>query len=145
MSEIKRVGPEEALRLQREEGYRLLDVRTVEEYDAGHPAGADNLPFMIASAEGPLVENPEFFPVLEANFQKDEKLVLSCRSGQRSLRAAEAMTARGFSQIVDQKAGFGGKKNPFGKIVDPGWEGLGLPVETQGSTGRSYAELGKKT
>ena len=37
---VKRVSPQEADRLLREAGYVYVDVRSIPEFDAGHPTGA---------------------------------------------------------------------------------------------------------
>jgi rhodanese-related sulfurtransferase len=135
MANIKRVSPVEAKRLL-EEGYTYVDVRTEAEYAAGHPVGAQNLPIMNAGPRG-MVPNPDFLGLVEAIYPKDAKLVVGCKGGGRSLRAAEMMTAAGYTGIVDQRAGFDGQP------TDPGWAPSGLPVETA-TTGGSYAELKKK-
>jgi rhodanese-related sulfurtransferase len=43
---VKRVTPEQALELMRAEGYSYLDVRSVPEFDEGHPEGAYNVPLL---------------------------------------------------------------------------------------------------
>ncbi len=53
MTEIKRVSVDEARRLIDEEGYRYLDVRPAEDFAAGHPAGAHNIPFRVTTPSGP--------------------------------------------------------------------------------------------
>ena len=42
--EIKDVDVGQAHALQQNEGYTYVDVRSVPEFDAGHPAGAQNVP-----------------------------------------------------------------------------------------------------
>lgn len=142
MTNIARVSPAEAKRLIDEEGYTYVDVRSVPEYDAGHPAGSANVPLLHAGAGG-MTPNPDFLAVMTALYPKDTKLVLGCRSGQRSLRAAEALAAAGYVALVDQRAGFDGARNAFGAIAEPGWSAEGLPVETS-TPGSSYAELQKR-
>lgn len=134
-----RVSPDEAKRRMDDEGWVYVDVRTEAEYAAGHPAGAQNVPFMLAGAGG-MVPNPEFVATMEALYPKDAKLVLGCRSGQRSLRALEALTQAGYTSLVDQRAGFDGARDAFGGIAEPGWQARGLPVERE-TKGGSYAEL----
>lgn len=121
------------------EGWLYVDVRSEQEYAAGHPAGALNVPIMIAGPSG-MTANDEFLDVMSALFAKDTKLVLGCRSGQRSLRAAHALIALGFTEVVDQRAGFEGARNAFGGITEPGWSQAGLPSEHETPEG-SYAEL----
>lgn len=134
-----RVGPAEAHALVNDEGYVLVDVRTVEEFDAGHPAGAFNVP--VAHAGGP---NPSFVAAMERRFQKGDGIVVSCLAGGRSLRAATMLEAAGFTRVVDQRAGWGGAKDPFGRVSEPGWSAAGLPTATAAEPGRSWTELEPK-
>ena len=143
MATITRVSPAEAHKLVAEEGYVYVDVRSEPEYAAGHPAGSQNVPIMNAGARG-LEPNPAFLEVVEALYAKDAKLVLGCRSGQRSLRAAELLTGAGYTTVVDQRAGYEGARNAFGGVAEPGWAPSGLPTETS-TPGGSYAELKAKT
>lgn len=139
---VKRVSPEEAQALL-DEGYVYLDVRSVEEFEAGHPSGAYNIPLLHMTAAG-MQPNPDFFAVLSAVFPKDSKLVLGCRSGGRSLNAAQALIQAGYETVIDQRAGFEGARNPFGQVQEPGWKPAGLNVSTQPADGRSYEALAKK-
>jgi rhodanese-related sulfurtransferase len=77
-----------------------------------------------------MVPNPDFLSAVEAAYPKDTKIVVGCQAGGRSLRAAEMMTGAGYTQIIDQRAGFGGARDAFGQVVEPGWAAAGLPVET---------------
>ena len=106
MSKVARYSPQEAQKLIAEEGYIHVDVRTQAEYDGGHPAGALNVPSMLAGPAG-MVPNPDFMRVMSALFPKDAKLVLDCRSGARSLRAAEMLVSAGFTSVADQRAELG--------------------------------------
>ena len=58
--------------------------------------------------------------------------MIGCKTGNRSLTAAKKLLAAGFSQIVEQRAGFGGARDAFGRL-EPGWQAAGLPVATQPS------------
>jgi rhodanese-related sulfurtransferase len=139
MGDIKRISPMEAsARLL--DGWTYVDVRTTQEYEAGHPAGALNVP--ISHQEGP---NPDFVRVMKATFAKDAKIVVGCKAGGRSLRAAQTLVAEGFTNVVDQRAGWDGSRDPFGQIVEPGWHQAGLPREDGVSAGRSWADLRGKT
>ena len=141
MANIKRVSPAEAKTLM-DEGYQYLDVRSEPEFAAGHPAGAHNVPIMHAGPRG-MAPNPEFLAVVEAVYAKDARLVVGCRSGQRSMRAAEMMVAAGYTGVIDQRAGFDGPRDAFGQLTEPGWEPAGLPVETA-TPGGSYGEIKQK-
>jgi len=67
-------------------GARLIDVRQPDEYTSGHIPGAVLVPL----AEVP--NRLEAFSPTETNY-------LVCRSGARSMRAAELLSARGFDVI----------------------------------------------
>ena len=139
MSEVTRVSPQEASE-KLAQGYTYVDVRTAEEFADGHPAGALNVPIAHA-AGGSMTPNPDFARVMEALFAKDARLVVGCKSGGRSLRAAQALLAQGFTAVVDQRAGWDGVKNAFGQVTEPGWSRVGLPVEEGQPSGRSWADV----
>ncbi|WP_437677476.1 rhodanese-like domain-containing protein [Sorangium sp. So ce131] len=142
MADIQRISPEQAKKLMDEEGYVYLDVRSEPEYAAGHPRGAHNVPLLHAAAGG-MKQNPDFLDVVRALYPRDAKIILGCRSGQRSMRAAEAMVADGYTGVVEQRAGFEGPRDAFGALTERGWGPAGLPVETN-TPGASYAELRQK-
>jgi rhodanese-related sulfurtransferase len=135
---VRLVSPAEAKALC-EEGYVYLDVRSEPEFADGHPAGAYNVPFLHKAATG-LVPNEDFLAVMTARFPREQALVVGCRSGARSAKAAAALVAAGYTNVVDQRAGFEGVRDPFGALTDPGWRPLGLPTATE-APGRSYLEL----
>ncbi|MGB0680852.1 MAG: rhodanese-like domain-containing protein [Polyangiales bacterium] len=137
---IRRVSPQEAHTLMTEEGYLYLDVRSVPEFEGGHPTGAYNVPLLHSGAGG-MQSNPDFLAVVEARFPKDSKLVVGCRAGSRSLKAVEQLQAAGYSALVDQRAGYAGARSPFGGLQEPGWSPAGLPVSTEALEGRTYGAL----
>jgi rhodanese-related sulfurtransferase len=137
---VRRVSPIEAARLMREAGYVYVDVRSIPEFEAGHPAGAYNIPIMHQTSAG-MQPNAEFFRIIEAVFPKDAKLVLGCRSGHRSLRAAEMLIQAGYEDVVDQRAGTAGARDAFGQLQEAGWEAAGLEVGTEAHPGRGYDAL----
>ena len=139
---MKRVSPREAKALV-DAGYTYVDVRSQEEFRAGHPEGAVNVPLLDVGPAG-MAPNPEFLPVMEGAFAKDAKLVVGCRSGGRSLRAAEMLVAAGFSEIVDQRAVYEGAPGQFGARAEPGWAPSGLPVATGAPAGRTWADVKAK-
>src|SRR5262245_36136562 len=138
MADVKRVSPAEAKQLV-DEGWLYLDVRSDPEFAAGHPAGAHNVPVMLPGPRG-MAQNPDFLALVEALYPKDQRLVVGCQAGGRSLAAARMLIGAGYTQIVDQRAGFGGARDSFGQVTEPGWAAAGLPVETA-TPGGSYAEL----
>jgi rhodanese-related sulfurtransferase len=139
MSDITRISPQEASE-KLAQGWAYVDVRTSEEFEAGHPAGALNIPIAHAGPGG-MVPNPEFMSVMSATFPKDSKIVVGCKAGGRSLRAAQALVAAGFTGIVDQRAGWDGARGPFGQVTEPGWLPSGLPTEEGQPPGRSWSDL----
>ena len=107
---INRITPEKAKELlDSETGYVYLDVRTVQEFDAGHVPGAKNIPVLEPDPGGRMQFNPRFVELVEANFGKDAKVITGCQMGGRSLKAAELLLAAGFSNVVDMRGGFGGE------------------------------------
>ena len=79
-----------------QEGYVILDVRTEEEYDAGHIPGA------IVISHEEIKEKAE-----EVLTDKDQLILVYCRSGRRSKIAAEALVELGYTKIKE-----------FGGIID---------------------------
>lgn len=134
---IPRVGPAEAHALVRDEGHAYVDVRAVSEFEAGHPEGAYNVPLAFEGG----APNPRFLAAIERAFGKDRPLVLGCQTGVRSLRAAAVLAREGFSRVVDQRAGWAGARDPFGRVLEPGWQRADLPSSVQAAPGRSWAEL----
>jgi rhodanese-related sulfurtransferase len=138
MADIVRISPAEAS-TKLAEGFTYVDVRTTQEFEAGHPAGALNVP--IAHREGP---NPDFLRVMKALFPLDAKIVVGCKTGGRSLRAAGALAAEGYTNVVDQRAGWEGSRDAFGKLTEAGWQPAGLPREDGSPAGRSWADVKSK-
>ena len=75
----------------------LLDVRTQEEFNAGHIAGAILLPNETITE----TEQPDILPDLNA------EILIYCRSGNRSAQAAKKLVAQGYTNVYD-----------FGGIID---------------------------
>ena len=130
--DIAQLTPPEAhdiLKTNREAVY--LDVRTVEEFAAGHPAGAHNVPilFVDPATRQPRV-NPDFIVAVERIVPRTAKLLVGCQSGGRSQRACELLADAGFSDLANVAGGFGGAHDQMGRVVVPGWRDAGLPVET---------------
>ena len=76
-----------------EDGYIILDVRTQEEYDQGHIPGA------IVISHEEIMEKAE-----DVLTDKDQLILVYCRSGRRSKIAAEALAELGYTNIRE----FGG-------------------------------------
>ena len=141
MASAPRVTPQDAHTLMVNGGYIYVDVRSVQEFEAGHPAGAYNVP-LLHMAPGGMVPNVDFVRVVSAHFDKGAKLVVGCKAGGRSMRAADALVSAGFTNVVDQRAGFDGVRDAFGAVTEAGWAQEGLAVETGQPSGRNYQDLG---
>jgi rhodanese-related sulfurtransferase len=139
MSDIKRISPAEAS-AKLAEGWVYVDVRTTEEFEAGHPAGAVNVPISLAGPRGS-APNRDFLPAMKAAFPYDAKIVVGCQIGGRSMRAAQALIAAGFTNVEEQRAGWDGRRGPFGDIAEPGWSRVGLPTEAGQPAGRSWSDM----
>lgn len=142
MSELKRISPQQASDALAQ-GYTYVDVRTPEEFGAGHAPGAVNVPVMFAAGPG-MAMNPDFIPAMDAAFAKDARIVVGCKAGRRSLRAAQMLLQAGFTDVLDNRAGWDGERDPFGKVTEPGWSRLDLPVEQGQPSGRAWEDLRKK-
>ena len=89
---IKHVDVEEAYRLQAGEGYAYIDVRSIPEYEGGHPAGTHNVPLLHYDAQtGHKTPNQEFLAVMEANYPHDARLLIGCQVGGRSTQAVQML------------------------------------------------------
>jgi rhodanese-related sulfurtransferase len=133
---VKRVSPHEARELIEKQGYVYVDVRSVPEFEAGHPEGAYNVPLAHLSPQG-MAPNTDFLTVMQKNFPKDAKIVVGCKSGGRSLQAATLLLSTGYTDVIDQRAGFMGSN-------EPGWLPKGLPTATKASPNHTYVELSGK-
>lgn len=134
---VKRISPEEARDLMDQQGYVYLDVRSIPEFEAGHPTGAYNVPLMHSGPAG-MTPNAEFLAVVQKAFPRDARLVVGCKAGGRSARAAAILESEGYTSLADQRAGYEG--NP----QEAGWRPKGLPVSTAAEAGRAYDGLKSK-
>jgi rhodanese-related sulfurtransferase len=139
---VKRVTPPEAAALLAE-GWSYLDVRSIPEFEGGHPAGAANVP-LLHLENGRLAPNPDFQRVVSANFAKDARLVVGCKAGGRSLQAAGLLEAAGYTSVIDMRGGFHGERDAMGRVACAGWAESDLPVETSAPAEKTYAALAAK-
>lgn len=117
-----------------------LDVRTPEEFAQGHPVGALNVPIFFRRGDA-MELNDEFTRVVERLVpDKQQRIVLSCAMGGRSMRACHVLEAAGYTRLVSMVGGFSGFRAPDGTLVVPGWADAGLPVSTE-TAGASWDEL----
>ena len=99
----RQINMDEAITMMEEESsYIILDVRTPEEFAEKHIPGAINIPNETISTE----EIPEL-P------DKDQLILVYCRSGNRSKQASEKLAALGYTNIVE----FGGINDWPGETV----------------------------
>lgn len=97
------ISAEEAKQVMQEQtDYIILDVRTLEEYESGHIPGALLVPNEVIG-----VEELTMLP------DKDQLILVYCRSGNRSQQAAQKLVDLGYTNIYE-----------FGGIID--W-----PYETE--------------
>lgn len=87
--------------------YTVIDVRTKEEYDAGHIKGALNFDYY----------SDDFEEKVEAQLtDKKKPYILYCRSGMRSLYSAQILEDLGYTDVTNMKGGF------------LAWQSAGKPV-----------------
>lgn len=86
---------------------QVLDVRTPQEYDEGYIDGAININ----------VQSDDFRQKAKQELSKDQPVLVYCRSGRRSMDAAEILTDLGYKVI-----------NLRGGILE--WESSSLPIQT---------------
>lgn len=97
-------------------GHKYLDVRTPEEFSAGHASGAVNIPYMYKVGTG-MSKNPEFVEEVSSHFRKYDEIIVGCQLGKRSMMAATDLVAAGFTGITDIAGGYAS------------WTRNGLPTE----------------
>ena len=96
----RQITMQEAIALmEKEENYIILDVRTHEEFAAGHIPGAIVVPNETIGTEE-IAQLPD----------KDQLIMVYCRSGNRSKQASDKLVKLGYTNIIE-----------FGGIID--WPG----------------------
>lgn len=105
-SEPVDVGVTMAAKMVQEKKVTVVDVRTPEEYGAGHIEGAQNISISAEDFEAKL-----------AALDKSQPVLVHCQAGGRSKRSLETFKKLGFSNIYHLKDGFSG------------WEEAGQPVK----------------
>ena len=93
--------------MQSEQQVILLDVRTVEEFLAGHIANAVNIPHKELAAR-----------LAELSDAKSSQIVIYCRSGRRAEVAQQVLVKNGFAQLDHLTGDFNE------------WTSNGLPINT---------------
>jgi len=96
----RQITMQEAVELmEKEDNYLILDVRTEQEYAAGHIPGAIVVPNETIGTEE-IAQLPD----------KEQLIMVYCRSGNRSKQASDKLVKLGYTNIVE-----------FGGIID--WPG----------------------
>ena len=108
---------EAANMMQSETDYIILDVRTAQEYESGHIPGAVNLPNETIISEA-IQQLPD----------KEQLILVYCRSGNRSKQASKKLVDLGYTNIVE-----------FGGIND--WSGRGCYLVAYNRTNRCFETL----
>ena len=104
----------------------LLDVRTENEWNTlGRPKAEDlNSKTYFVTVSPDLsnwqVADPNFVENVKKKINKDQKILVMCAAGGRSMIAANLLVADGYSAI-NVSDGYSGNGQ------DPGWKRLGLP------------------
>lgn len=96
----RQINMDEAVSIMQEENdYVILDVRRPDEFEEKHIPGAVNIPNETIGTEE-----------ISALPDKDQLILVYCRSGNRSKQASEKLVALGYTNVVE-----------FGGIID--WTG----------------------
>lgn len=117
----------------------LIDVRSPEEFGfVGHAEGASLIPvfrfdyWAVDASKGAFkaIPDPSFSPRLEAfamenDIARDEILLFMCRSGDRSVRAANIARELGFTKAYSVIDGFEGDLSKKGVRNMNGWKNAG--------------------
>jgi rhodanese-related sulfurtransferase len=93
-SSAQSVGPADLVEVVESTDAVVVDVRTPEEFAAGHIDGAINID----------ISDPTFGQQIEA-LPTDATYVVYCRSGNRSAQAAKVMAEAGLTDVYDVQSG----------------------------------------
>jgi rhodanese-related sulfurtransferase len=105
LSTFKNASVEE-LQSALQQGAKLIDVRTPEEFAGGHVPGADLVPLDTLDPMSPVLQK----------YSREEPLYVICAAGGRSKEASQQLAAAGF-QVVNVQGGTNA------------WKGRGYPLE----------------
>jgi len=104
MSLIQEVEVAELAKLKENgETFRVIDIRQPAELNAGIIPGAEALPMHL-------------IPVRMGELQRDEKLIMVCRSGARSAQACMFLQQQGYENVFNLRGGM------------IAWSGSGLEI-----------------
>ena len=123
---LQQLLPEDAFAMLQEKGVVLIDIRSeIEHFFVGNPKGAINIPWQ----DAPDFElNPHFLREVAHVAQKEQPILLICRSGHRSIDAGNALIQAGFQQVYNVLEGFEGDRDAaHHRSSVNGWRFRGLP------------------
>ena len=101
-AEYKKITSDEAKKMIETQKVIVVDVRTLEEYTEGHIPNAISVPLETIENEA------------EAKLKnKDDLILVYCRSGRRSREAALKLIEKGYTNVID----FGGIQDWNAEIV----------------------------
>ncbi|MCJ7600591.1 MAG: hypothetical protein MUO63_03705 [Desulfobulbaceae bacterium] len=143
------VTPYEAADMVADEGAFILDVRTPQEWNwVGHPGPNKlgdgeylegyvlNVAYEVYhegySKGDVLIVNTQFVKDVKRLLSKDDVIITICRSGGRSVKAALALEAAGFTNVYNMLTGFEGVTDANGYRTNNGWKVDGLPYNYSG-------------
>jgi rhodanese-related sulfurtransferase len=128
---VKQIGPQEAHDILKGDPKAVyVDVRTEQEFRNGHVPGARNIvAFQPDPSTNRMAPVPDFLKNVEAVLAKDARIIVGCQAGGRSQHAAMILEDAGFTDISNMQGGFGGARDPMGRVVTPGWLQSNFPVE----------------
>ena len=92
---IKTVSADEFAQIIKSDYVILVDVRTADEYNAGHIDGARNIDVL----------KDDFNNIATTSLPKDKEIAVYCRSGKRSMKAANILAKDGF-KVINLKGGW---------------------------------------
>lgn len=92
---IKTVSADDFARIIKSDSVILVDVRTADEYNAGHIDGARNIDVL----------KDDFNNIATTSLPKDKEIAVYCRSGKRSMKAANILAKDGF-KVINLKGGW---------------------------------------
>ncbi len=93
-SKVSEVTPEQAAQLFKDNKAIIVDVREQDEWNEQHIDGAIFIP--LGEVESRLGELAAY---------KDSQVIMQCRSGRRSEKAAKMLMNAGFDQVYNLKGG----------------------------------------
>jgi phage shock protein E len=128
----KNIDPEKAKAiLDSDNGAVYIDVRTEQEFMNGHVPKSVNIPVVRPDpATRQMKPNPDFVKTVAVQFAREKRIIVGCQAGGRSQLAANLLDQEGFQDVSNMQGGFGGARDPMGRVITPGWAQLEFPIET---------------